>query len=131
MKEWLGKFFRKSRKSDDSKMTIEELVHLFPEIPKDLHQEPLLGQFAETFADLLRIARDPSACSSQHDASNQFYLKLIGPMKIYMYGLSTKEKVLGQLQDLLDRHAADPGGITDSLLPQNTAESEVKGPACN
>jgi hypothetical protein len=34
-----------------------------------------------------------------------------------MYGLATKEKVLQQLQELLDRHAADPEGFAASLLP--------------
>jgi hypothetical protein len=131
MKGRLGSIFKKTGRPNHSRMTVEELVHLFPEIPKDLHDEPLLSRFAETFTDHLRIARDPSACSSEHDASNQFYLKLVGPMKIYMYGLSSKEKVLGQLQDLLDRHAADPEGFAASLLPENTAPSEVKGPGCD
>ena len=85
-------------------MTIQELITRFPEIPRDLHNEPLLAQFAESFNDLLRIAKDPSACSSQYDAGNHYYLKLIGPLKIYMYGLSTKEKALGQVQEHLEQH---------------------------
>lgn len=111
-------------------MTVQELINRFPEIPRDLHKEPLLAQFAETFDELLRVARDPSACSSEYEAGNHYYLKLIGPLKIYMYGLSTKEKVLGQIKELLDQHAANPAGFAASLLPQETAAKEVKGPGC-
>lgn len=111
-------------------MTVQELITRFPEIPRDLHNEPLLSQFAEVFDDLLRVARDPSACSAQYDAGNHYYLKLIGPMKIYMYGLSTKEKVIGQIKELLEQHRADPDGFVRSLVPEDMATTEVKGPGC-
>ena len=111
-------------------MTVQELVAGFPEIPNDLHNEPVLAQFAETFEDLLRVAHKQSACSTQQDAGNHYYLKLIGPMGIYRYGLSTRQKVLKQIQDLLDQHKADPDGFAASLLPADTAAKEVKGPGC-
>jgi hypothetical protein len=37
-----------------------------------------------------------------------------------MYGLATKEKVLAHIQDLLDRHAADPNGFAESLMTVET-----------
>jgi hypothetical protein len=101
-------------------MTVQELVYRFPEIPPDLHDEPLLAQFTETFGDLLQMAQNPSNCSTQFEPGHHYYLKLIGPMKLYMYGLSTREKVLGQMQGLLDNHAADPTGFAASLLPSDT-----------
>lgn len=112
-------------------MNIQELLARFPEIPKDLHHEPLLEKYAATFGDLLKVARNPSACSAQYDAANHFYLKLIGPMKIYMYGLSTKEKVLNQMQDLIERYEEDPDGFAASLLPGEVAACEQKGPGCD
>ena len=102
-------------------MTTQELVARFPEIPADLHDEVVLERFASTFDGLLQIAHKPSACSSEHDAPNHFYLKLIGPLAIYGYGLSPRDKVLGDLQDLLARFDADPGGFADSLLPADLA----------
>ena len=111
-------------------MTVQELVVRFPEIPEDLHEEPTLSRFAEVFGDLLRAARNPSACATQHDAANHYYLKLIGPMSIYGYGLATRERVLADLQELLDRHEADPHSFATSLLPKDTADSEVRGPGC-
>jgi hypothetical protein len=112
-------------------MTVQELVARFPEIPKDLHHEPVLAQLAESCGDLLRIARKPTACTSQFDPSSQYYLKLIGPMSIYNYGLSSREKVLGQLQELVDQQRADPAGFASSLLPKDTVASDVKGPGCS
>ncbi len=96
-------------------MTVRELATRFPEIPGDLLDEPTLERFAETFDELLRGARNPSACSAEHDAANHYYLKLIGPLSIYGYGLSTREQVLSELQGLLERHAADPQGFSASL----------------
>ena len=112
-------------------MTVQELIARFPEIPKDLHEEPLLAEFAKAFGEQLRIARNPSACAREYDAGNHYYLKLVGPMRIFMYGLSTKPKVLKQLQELLDQYHADPTGFIASLVPAGTAQQEVKGPGCS
>lgn len=101
-------------------MTVPELARRFPEIPQDLHDEPLLAQFAETFDDLLREAQNPTNCAAEYAPGHHYYLKLIGPLKIYMYGLASKAKVLGQLQELLDRHQADPNGFAASLMPSET-----------
>ena len=102
-------------------MTVQELVQRFPEIPRDLHAEPLLAQFAETLGDFLQVAQNPSNCTAQYEASHHYYLKLIGPLKLYMYGLSSREKVLQQLQELLHRYHADPTGFVASLVPAGTS----------
>lgn len=91
----------------------------------------MLARFAEELDGLLRAARNPSACAERHDARNHYYLKLIGPLSIYGYGLSTRERVLAELEELLERHAADPGGFAKSLLPEDTADEEVRGPGCS
>ena len=94
-------------------MTAKELVTRFPEIPADLHAEPVLAQLAERFGSVLETATKPSACSQDHTIENRAYLALIGPMDIYRYGLSTREKVIGQMASLLadaDRTVADLEG---------------------
>ncbi|HEX9654278.1 MAG TPA: hypothetical protein VGA99_11255 [bacterium] len=113
------KDFLASKKSKiiKSAMSVEELVTRFPEIPRDLHREPQLAKFAASFGEWLRQAQNPSACSTQYSPGHHYYLKLIGPLKIYMYGLATKEKILQQLQDMLDLHAADPQRFAATLLP--------------
>jgi hypothetical protein len=112
-------------------MTVQELVARFPKVPGALCEEPLLARFAETFDGLLTVAREPSPCSTQHDAANHYYLKLIGPLAVHGYGLTTREKVLAQIQDLLDRQDADPDGFPASLLPTDLAATEVRGPGCS
>ena len=105
-------------------MTVKDLVGKFPEIPQNLHEEPLLKRFAEVFGELLQVARKPSPCSTQHDPENHYYLKLIGPLSIHGYGLSTRENVLDQLQELLDRHQANPQGFASSLVSGDTVARE-------
>jgi hypothetical protein len=102
-------------------MTVQDLVARFPEIPADLHREPLLAQFADSFGDLLAVAIDPSACAAEYDDVNHYYLGLIGPLKIYMYGLSSKEKALEHLRDMLQRRSADSDGFAASLLAERPA----------
>ena len=43
---------------------------------------PFLAEFAEQCGELLAAAHTPSNCSSQHDAGNHFYMKLISPLAI-------------------------------------------------
>ena len=112
-------------------MTVEELVAKFPEIPQNLHEEPLLKRFANAFGELLQVAHTPSPCSTHHDAANHYYLKLIGPLSIHGYGLSSREKVLDQLQELLDRQTANPEGFASSLVPDDTGAQEIRGPGCS
>ena len=112
-------------------MTVFELIKRFREIPPDLHDEPVLARFAETFGDILKLAHKPSACSTQYDAGNHYYMKLIAPMGIYGYRLCTRDDVLQQLQALLDHHDADPAAFAAGLLPSGAAASEVKGPGCS
>jgi|SRR5262245_13514688 len=98
-------------------VAVQELITRFPEIPQDLHGEPIVAKVAKSLQDLLRIARKPSPCATEHDATNYFYLKIVGPMAIYGYGLIKRDKVLGQLKELLDRYHADPDSFAESLLP--------------
>lgn len=102
-------------------MTVQELVQRFPEIHHDLHAEPLLAQYATAFGDLLQVAQNPSNCAAQYDVGQHYYLKLIGPLKLYMYGLSSRDRVRRQLQELLDRYHADPSGFAATLLPTGTS----------
>jgi hypothetical protein len=112
-------------------MTVFELIKRFREIPPDLHSEPVLEKFAATFDQFLKVAQKPSACSTQYDAGNHYYMKLIAPMGIYGYRLCTREDCLQQLQTLLDQHDADPAAFAAGLLPSGAAGKEVKGPGCS
>lgn len=112
-------------------MTTDELLARFPEIPPSLRGEPLVATYAETFDTLLRAARMPSACATSHDAANHYYMKLIGPLAIYGYGLSTRAAVLEEIGQLLERQRADPQGFAASLVGPAAADREVRGPGCS
>lgn len=103
-------------------MTVQELIFRFPEIPEDLHDEPLMARFAEALGRFLQEAVNPGACTADFAPSQHYYLKLLGPIRLYMYGLSTKEKVLAKIQEQLDRYHADPDGFADELV---AAESTI------
>ncbi len=111
-------------------MTVQELATRFPEIPADLWGEPLLAAFADAFEEQLETAQKPSACAEEHDAGNHFYLKLIGPMDIYRYGLYDRERVLEEIRKLVEGHRADPDGFARGLLPEQVARHEIRGPGC-
>ena len=111
-------------------MNVQEMVTRFPEIPEDLHEEPLLARLAETFGDPLSIAQPPAPCSTERDAANHYYMKLLNPIVFYGLGLGTREKALQHIQTLLDNHAADAEGFVASLLPADVAAREVRGPGC-
>ena len=66
----------------------------------------------------------------QHEAANQYYLTLIGPISIYGWGLMKREKLLAELQGLVDRQRSDPSSFAASLLPKDTVAAEVRGPGC-
>ncbi|HKQ61270.1 MAG TPA: hypothetical protein VJS92_08250 [Candidatus Polarisedimenticolaceae bacterium] len=100
-------------------MTVDELLQRFPEIPRDLAGEPVLARFAVAFAPQLRAARNPSACSGRHNAENHYYLKLIGPLAIYNYGLQTRAQAVAELEALLRQHAEDPAGFVRGLVPDD------------
>ena len=77
-------------------MTLPELTTRFPEIPADLHAEPVLQAFADTFGPYLLTATKPSACLTDRTSENNAYMTLIAPLDIYCYGLSSRERVLEQ-----------------------------------
>ena len=109
------------------------LLRTARESSEDERREALDG-VARRLANIIPEARQATNLGRirgvEDDAANHYYLKLIGPVAIYDYGLSTREGVLAELQELLDRHQTDPGGFAASLLPKDTAEREVRGPDC-
>lgn len=112
-------------------MTVDDLVARFPEIPADLHDEPVLEAFTDAFGPQLAVAEKPSACAVERSAANHYYMKLVNPIAIYAIGLAKREMVLQQLQSLVDRAQADPEGFPASLLPADVAPREVRGPGCS
>ena len=100
-------------------MTVSELVSRFPEIPEDLHAEPVLEIFAQKFDVYLTTVTKPSACSTDRTASNQGYMTLVAPMDIYRYGLSTQERVIEQLTELIREFDASVEAFEDRMFDRS------------
>jgi hypothetical protein len=97
-------------------MTLPELTTRFPEIPADLHAEPVLQAFADTFGPYLLTATKPSACSTDRTSENNAYMTLIAPLDIYCYGLSSRERVLEQLAELISKYEGSVDDFEADLL---------------
>src|SRR5881396_990027 len=53
-----------------SPMTVDELFARFPEVPRDLRDEPVLAEFVRAFGAQLRVAQKPSPCVAQAGAGD-------------------------------------------------------------
>ena len=110
-------------------MNVQELIARFPEIPEDLHEEEVMARFAEVFGEPLSIAQKPSACSTEHDAGNHYYMKLINPIGIYRLGLMKREMLLSQIAGLVEKQQAD-SNFVETLVPSDAVARESRGPGC-
>ncbi|MYA95483.1 MAG: hypothetical protein F4X91_03615 [Nitrospinae bacterium] len=111
-------------------MNAQELLARFPEIPADLHDEEVLVRFAEVFSGPLSIAQKPSACSTDYDAGNHYYMRLINPIGIYRLGLMKREMLLSQIAGLIDKQLTDPS-FYETLVPPDVVAREIRGPGCD
>ncbi len=110
-------------------MDVQELFARFPEIPADLHAEEVMARFAEVFGEPLSIAQKPSACSTEYDAGNHYYMKLINPIGIYRLGLMKREMLLSQIAGLVEKQQTDPSFV-ETLAPPDVVAKEIRGPGC-
>ncbi len=97
-------------------MTVTELISQFSEIPVSLHSEPILETFVETFGAYLPTAVKPSACSTERTPGNHAYMTLVAPMEIHGFGLSTRERVVEQLQELIQNFEASVETFEDRMF---------------
>src|SRR3989442_13066310 len=94
-----------------SPMTVEEFFARFPEVPRDLGNEPVLAEFVRAFASQLRVAQKPSPCVAQAgagDAEHHFYTRLGNDLAVYGIGLARRERTLQRLENPLAEDRAPP-----------------------
>ena len=99
-------------------MTVGELLARFPEVPRDLRDEPILTEYATAFGPLLRVAQKPSPCmGSGGDAQHVFYTRLVNDLAIYGIGLAKRDRTLARLQATLDQYRKQPATFACTLVP--------------
>src|SRR5437867_13223749 len=101
-------------------ITVEEFFARFPEVPRDLRDEPVLAEFARAFGSQLRVAQKPSPCVAQAGAGaaeHHFYTRLVHDPAVYGIGLAPRERTLQRLETLPPAHRAHPPTRAFPLRP--------------
>ena len=100
-------------------MTVDEFLARFPEVPRDLRDEPVLRAHVDAFGLLLRVAEKPSPCvGSNGDAQHVFYTRLVNDLAIYGIGLAKRERTLARLAALHEQYRQQPATFACTLVPR-------------
>ena len=100
-------------------MTLDEFLGRFPEVPRDLSDEPVLKEYVEAFGRLLRVAQKPSACMRDGgDAQHVFYTRLVNDLAIYGIGLAKRDRTLARLRATLEQYRKEPATFACTLVPR-------------
>ena len=113
----------------DGRMTVDEFLARFPEVPSDLKDEPVLAQYVDAFGLLLREARKPTPCMGTEggDAGHRFYTALVNDLAIYGIGLSKRDRSLARLAKRLEDYRKQPATYACTLVPHRTPDTPRTG----
>ena len=111
------------------RMTVDEFLARFPEVPHDLKDEPVLAQFVDAFGMQLREARKPTPCMGAEggDATHRFYTALVNDLAIYGIGLAKRERTLARLAKRLEDYRKQPATYACTLVPHRTPDMPRTG----
>src|SRR6476660_4592722 len=124
----LSRDLEASARSSRTPMTVDELLAHFPEVPRDLRDEPILAEYVKAFGPLLRVAQKPSPCMGTNgDAPPQFYTKLVNDLAIYGIGLAKRDRTLARLQATLDAYRKQPATFGCGLVPRRAPDAPRVG----
>src|SRR5213082_908257 len=107
-------------------ITVEEFLARFPEVPRDLRDEPVMAEFVRAFGAQLAVAQKPSPCVARAgggDAEHHFYTRLVNDLAIYGIGLAKRERTLQRLERLLAEYRAQPATFACTLVPRQGPEA--------
>lgn len=115
----LSRDLEENARAGRTPMTVDELLARFPEVPRDLRDEPILAEYVKAFGTLLRVAQKPSPCvGSRGDVQHVFYTRLVNDLAIYAIGLAKRDRTLGRLQATLDQYRQQPATFACTLVPR-------------
>jgi len=111
-------------------MTVEAFLARFPEVPRDLRDEPLIAEFVRAFGPQLAVAQKPSPCVARAgggDAEHHFYARLVNDLAIYGIGLAKRERTLQRLERLLSDYRSQPATFACTLVPRQAPDAPRAG----
>src|SRR5713101_8428623 len=90
-------------------MSVDEFLARFPEVPRDVRDEPTLQEYTRAFGPLLRVAQKPTPCMRDGgDAPHVFYMRLVNDLAIYGIALAKRDRTLARLSALLEQYRMQP-----------------------
>ena len=99
--------------------TVDGFPARFPEVPRDLRDEPALTEYVKAFGPLLSVAQKPSPCmGSGGDAPHVFYIRLVNDLAIYAIGLAQRDRTVARLQATLEQYRRPPATFACPLVPR-------------
>ena len=109
-------------------MTVDELLARFPEVPRDLRDEPALAEYVRAFGPLLRVAQKPTPCmGAGGDAPHVFYVRLVNDLAIYGIGLARRDRTLARLEKMLEEYRRQPATFACTLVPRRAPGAPPAG----
>ena len=109
-------------------MTLDEFLGRFPEVPRDLRDDPVLKEYVEALGGLLRLAQKPSACMRDGgDAQHVFYTRLVNDLAIYGIGLAKRDRTLARLRATLEQYRKQPATFACTLVPRHAPGTPRSG----
>jgi hypothetical protein len=115
----LSRDLEESARAWRTPMSVDELLARFPEVPRDLSDEPVLTEYVKAFGPLLRMAEKPTPCMGiGGDAPHVFYTRLVNDLAIYAIGLAKRDRTLARLQATLDQYRQQPATFACTLVPR-------------
>lgn len=109
-------------------LTVDEFLARFPEVPRDLRDEPILAEYVNAFGHLLRIAQKPTPCMRDGgDAQHAFYMRLVNDLAVYGIGLARRDRTLARLQATLDEYRKQPATFACTLVPRRAPGTPRSG----
>ncbi len=114
--------------SSTGRMTVDELLARFPEVPRDLRDDPVLREYVEAFGPLLRLAVKPTPCMRDGgDAEHVFYTRLVNDLGIYGMGLARHDRTLARLRKTLEEYRKRPATFGCMLIPRKAPGTPSSG----
>ena len=111
-------------------MTVDQFFTRFPEVPRDLRDEPVITEFVRAFGVQLAIAEKPSPCVARAgggDAEHHFYTRLVNDLAIYGIGLAKRDRTLQRLERLLADYRSQPATFACMLVPRQAPNAPRAG----
>jgi len=126
----LTRDLEEQRRATPAAMTVDAFLAQFPEVPRDLRDEPVLAEFVRAFGAQLTVAQKPSPCVARAgggDAEHHFYTRLVNDLAIYGIGLAKRDRTLARVQALLDQYRKQPATFACTLVPRQASGTPRSG----